>query len=677
MTEHSEASANRRFDIIVIGAGHAGIEAALASARLGCRTAVFTMHLDWIGNMACNPSIGGSSKGQIVREIDALGGEMALAADETTIQSRMLNLGKGPAVHAPRAQIDRRAYADTMKARLEVQENLALKQAEIVSIGPSDAHLAPIAEGGCPAGTGGSWIVTTRTGTEYIAQCVILATGTFLRGRIHMGNLNYEGGPDGMPPSSLLAASILQLGLPLRRFKTGTPPRVHLRGVNLAKTEVQRGDPEAVPFSFAAQDPPKQITRCYLTYTTQETRRVLLENLDRSPLYSGEIEGVGPRYCPSIEDKVVRFPDKERHPVFVEPCGAHTREMYLQGLSSSMPEDVQTASLQTIPGLEKAEIMRPAYAIEYDCVDPLALRATLEFRDFPGLYGAGQFNGSSGYEEAAAQGLMAGINAAHRVLGRPPFTLRRSEAYIGVLIDDLITKGCAEPYRMMTSRAEFRLLLRHDTADRRLTPYGRALGLISDQRWQAFQEKQAQIEAEKQRAQHTKIRLATVCGQEQRSDGGDKNAPEKHFSRAALAAPPQAVAELLRHPELSYDLLAPHDPTRPSHLTPDVLLTAETDIKYEGYLKRQEAQVREMNRLEDVPLPPDLDYFSIAALRLEARDKLTRIRPETLGQAARISGVNPADVQVLLLYLKKNAMSLRECHPDSSHALNRIYNCFT
>ena len=606
------------YDVIVIGAGHAGIEAALASARLNCRTAVFTMHLDWIGNMACNPSIGGSSKGQIVREIDALGGEMALAADETAIQCRMLNLGKGPAVHAPRAQIDRRAYADTMKARLEAQENLELKQAEIVAVERS-----------------GGWTVTTRTNTAYTAQCVILATGTFLRGRVHVGPLQYEGGPDGMPPAAALADSLRALGLPLRRFKTGTPPRVHLRSVDTAKAEVQRGDPEAVPFSFVTQQPPRQTAQCYLTYTTQETRRVILENLDRSPLYGGAIEGVGPRYCPSIEDKVVRFPDKERHPLFIEPCGGNTQEMYLQGLSSSMPEDVQMSFLRTIPGLERCEVMRLAYAIEYDCVDPLALRSTLEFRDFPGLYGAGQFNGSSGYEEAAAQGLMAGINAAHRVLGRPPFTLRRSEAYIGVLIDDLITKGCAEPYRMMTSRAEFRLLLRHDTADRRLTPHGHALGLISDERWQAFLEKQAQIEAEKQRALHTKIRF----GQEQRSD----------------VAPPQAaaLAELLRRPQLSYALLAPYDPTRPSHLSPDILLTAEADLKYEGYLKRQEAQVREMNRLEDVPLPLDLEYRGIAALRLEAREKLARVKPETLGQAARISGVNPADIQVLLLYLRR------------------------
>jgi tRNA uridine 5-carboxymethylaminomethyl modification enzyme len=443
-----------------------------------------------------------------------------------------------------------------------------------------------------------------------------------------------------MPPAAVLADSLRALGLPLRRFKTGTPPRVHRRSVDLAKTETQQGDPEAVPFSFAEKNPPKQITQCHLTYTTEETRRVILENLDRSPLYGGQIEGVGPRYCPSIEDKIVRFPDKERHPVFVEPCGGKTQEMYLQGLSSSMPEDVQAAVLQTIPGLEKAEIMRLAYAIEYDCVDPLALRPTLEFRDFPGLFGAGQFNGSSGYEEAAAQGLMAGINAAHRVLGRPPFTLRRNEAYIGVLIDDLITKGCAEPYRMMTSRAEFRLLLRHDTADRRLTPYGRALGLIPDERYQVFQEKQSQIEAEKERASRTQIQPSPAL-----------NALLGQLGTSPLAGA-ASLLELLRRPQLSYALLAPYDPTRPP-LLPDVLLTAETDLKYEGYLKRQEAQVREMNRLEEVPLSPDLDYQAIAALRLEARDKLTRVKPETLGQAARISGVNPADIQVLLLSLKR------------------------
>jgi len=629
------------FDIIIIGAGHAGIEAGLAAARLGCRAAIFTQSLDALGNMPCNPSIGGSSKGHIVREIDALGGEMACVADETAIQCRMLNLGKGPAVHSPRAQVDRRAYADAMKLRLENQPNLELKQAEIVAIQPGMFHVKHFnsdqehkrgSRSDCtPQGhvkhynsKQDQWIVTTKTQTTYTCVCLILATGTFLRSRIHIGEHNHVGGPDGLPAAKLLSASLEALDIPLQRFKTGTPPRVNCRSVDFFLTQTQAGDEEAVPFSFATQTKCKQLANCYLTFTTDQTKQVILENLHRSPMYSGKIDGIGARYCPSIEDKVVRFADKERHSLFIEPCGLNTNEMYLQGISSSLPEDVQHAFLRTIPGLENAEVMRLAYAIEYDCVDPLALKSTLEFREQPGLFGAGQFNGSSGYEEAAAQGLMAGINAAHKVLGRPPFMLKRHEAYIGILIDDLVTKGTNEPYRMMTSRAEYRLLLRHDTADRRLTPYGYELGLVSRERYEVFQAKQAMIEAEKRRAQATKI--------------------DWQGKRCSLA-------ELLRRPELSYEALADLDPTRPT-LPREVITNVETDIKYEGYLRRQEAQVREMARLEEVALPADLDYTAITALRLEAREKLGKARPETLGQAARISGVNPADVQVLLLCVK-------------------------
>ena len=600
---------NNNYDIIIIGAGHAGIEAALAAARLGCRTAIFTQSLDAIGNMPCNPSIGGSSKGHIVREIDALGGAMAQVADETAIQCRMLNLGKGPAVHSPRAQVDRRAYADAMKHRLENTPNLHLKQAEIISIVSRET----------------SWAITAVTQTEYTCAALILATGTFLRSRIHIGEVNHAGGPDGMPAATQLSASLEALGIPLQRFKTGTPPRVNRRSVDFTQTQEQPGDPEAIPFSFATQGECRQLANCHLTFTTEQTKQVILENLHRSPMYGGKIEGIGARYCPSIEDKIVRFSDKERHSLFIEPCGLQTNEMYLQGISSSLPEEVQHAFLRTIPGLENAEVMRLAYAIEYDCIDPLSLKSTLEFRDHPGLFGAGQFNGSSGYEEAAAQGLMAGINAAHKVLGRRAFTLKRHEAYIGILIDDLVTKGTSEPYRMMTSRAEYRLLLRHDTADRRLTPYGYELGLISQERYQAFQAKQQMIEQETQRAHAVKI-----------------NWQGKRTS----------LAELLRRPEIGYDSLADLDPERPT-LPREVIASVEIDIKYDGYLRRQEAQVREMARLEDVPLPPNIDYASISALRIEAREKLARTRPETLGQASRISGVNPADVQVLMIYLNR------------------------
>ncbi|MDR3314215.1 MAG: tRNA uridine-5-carboxymethylaminomethyl(34) synthesis enzyme MnmG [Oscillospiraceae bacterium] len=617
------------YDVIVIGAGHAGIEAALAAARLGCRTAVFTVSLDWVGNMPCNPAIGGSSKGHLVREIDALGGEMARAADENAIQCRMLNLGKGAAVHSPRAQIDRRAYAGSMKVRLEQQPNLELRQAEIVEI-RKNVSRETIAAG---------YEVITRTGMCYTAQCVVLATGTFLCGKIHLGDTHYAGGPDGMPPAAGLSDSLRGLGVPLRRFKTGTPPRVHRGSIDLTQMEPQRGDPEAVTFAFEGGAPQQQ-AMCHLTYTTAETKRVIQENLHRSPLFSGQIEGVGPRYCPSIEDKIVRFPEKERHPVFLEPCGRDTAEMYLQGLSSSLPEDVQLAFLRTIPGLERCQVMRPAYAIEYDCVDPLALRPTLEFKALAGLYGAGQFNGSSGYEEAAAQGLVAGINAAHKVLGKPPLVLSRAESYIGTLIDDLVTKGCREPYRMMTARSEFRLLLRHDTADRRLRPVGYQLGLVAADCYARFRAKQATLEAERLRAQSVTLPPSAAL-----------NALLEAHGTAPLVSGIR-LAELLRRPQIDYKMLQPFDPTRPE-LPEAWLREVETDLKYEGYIKRQEAQVREMKRLEALQLPPTLEYAQIPALRLEAREKLNATQPETIGQAARISGVNPADISVLLIYLHK------------------------
>ncbi|MDR1464043.1 MAG: tRNA uridine-5-carboxymethylaminomethyl(34) synthesis enzyme MnmG [Oscillospiraceae bacterium] len=613
-------------DIIVIGAGHAGIEAGLAAARLGARVAVYTIQLDWVGNMPCNPSVGGSAKGHLVREIDALGGEMGRAADAVTLQSRLLNLGKGPAVHSPRAQVDRRAYSDRMKCRLEMQEKLELRQAEIVS-------LEKLADKD-------GWAVLTRTGAREEARCVVLATGTFLAGQIHLGELHYASGPDGMPPAAALADSLRALGLPLRRFKTGTPARVHRRSLDLSKTTPQSGDAAAVAFSFSASAPPKQRSDCYLTYTNAETRRVILENLHRSPLFGGQIEGVGPRYCPSIEDKMVRFPDRERHPVFIEPCGADTQEMYLQGLSSSLPEDVQLAFLRTIPGLEHCQVMRLAYAIEYDCVDPLALRPTLEFADHPGLFGAGQFNGSSGYEEAAAQGLVAGINAARKALGLPSVILPRTGSYIGTLIDDLVTKGCAEPYRMMTSRSEVRLLLRQDTADRRLTPLGQEIGLVSAEHSSRFEAKLAAIAAERQRVQ------ALVL-------------PPTEALQAVLRAAGTAelpsgarLADLLCRPQLDYALLAPFDPSRPE-LDPAVMETVAIDLKYEGYLRRQEAQVRDAARLEECPLPEDLDYAVIPSLRTEAREKLAKVRPLSVGQASRISGVNPADVSALLIWMEK------------------------
>lgn len=613
-----------QYEVAVIGAGHAGIEAGLAAARLGAETAVFTIHLDWVGNMPCNPSIGGTSKGHLVREIDALGGEMGIAADETTIQSRMLNISKGPAVHSLRAQIDRRAYSQRMKHALEKQDRLTLKQDEIVEITRREA----------------GWQLRTRLEAIYSAKAVVLATGTFLGGRIYVGDVSYESGPDGMFPSVALASSLKRLGIPVRRFKTGTPARVNSRSVDFAVLEEQAGDDLLVPFSFWGKEQIKNKCSCYITYTNAETKRIILENLSRSPLYGGKIEGVGPRYCPSIEDKIVRFAEKERHQVFIEPCGLGTEELYLQGLSSSLPADVQEAFLRTIPGLEHVQVMRAAYAIEYDCVDPLALRPTLEFLDCDSLFGAGQFNGSSGYEEAAAQGLIAGINAARKVQGKTPFVLDRATSYIGTLIDDLVTKGCSDPYRMMTSRSEYRLILRQDNADLRLTPLGREAGLIDDIRWQRFCAKKAEIEQERLRAEHTVLPPSAALNK----------ALERAQTTPLKSGAP--IAELLRRPQVDYLLLEPFDEARPA-LRDEIFVQVQTEIKYEGYISRQQAQINEMRRLEEKKLPEGLCYSAISGLRLEAQEKLARIRPENVGQASRISGVSPADVSVLLIYLAK------------------------
>lgn len=614
-----------KIDVAVIGAGHAGIEAGLAAARLGCKTEIFTINLDWVGNMPCNPSIGGTSKGHLVREIDALGGEMGIAADKNTLQSRMLNLGKGPAVHSPRAQVDRRAYCGYMKRVLEEQENLKLRQAEITDIEQ----------------IGSEWVLTTRLEAVYRAKCVVLATGTFLGGRVYIGDVSYESGPDGVFPATELSKSLKALGLPLRRFKTGTPARVNRRSIDFSNLEIQKGDEQTAPFSFSGKADVRNKLDCYITYTNEKTKEVILSNLHRSPLYSGKIDGVGPRYCPSIEDKIVRFSEKERHQIFIEPCGENTQEMYLQGLSSSLPEDVQLEFLHSIPGLEHCEVMRTAYAIEYDCVDPLSLKRSLEFNGFDGLFGAGQFNGSSGYEEAAAQGLIAGINAAHKVLGREPLELDRASSYIGTLIDDLVTKGCSDPYRMMTSRSEYRLLLRQDNADRRLTPIGHAVGLISDERYAEFQHKLELIDEEKRRAQNTVIHACEelnallVSRETSPIDGGIR------------------LSELLRRPQADYNLLAPFDPTRPN-LPREIFEQVEIDIKYEGYIHRQQAQVAEMRRLEVKRIPADIDYSHLSGLRLEAVEKLSKIRPENVGQASRISGVSPADISVLLIHLEKD-----------------------
>lgn len=610
------------FDIAVIGAGHAGIEAALAAARLGCSTIVFTINLDAVGNCPCNPSIGGTAKGHLVREIDALGGEMGRTADACTIQSRMLNLGKGPAVHSLRAQIDRNHYARLMKHKLETCPNLLLRQGEIVKLEQA----------------GEEWLLTSRLEAVYRAKAVIIATGTFLGGKVFVGDVSYESGPDGMFPAAFLPDSLKELGISLRRFKTGTPARVLRSSIDFTNLEVQQGDEPIVPFSYDTEEPLENKAVCHVSWTNDETKQVILENIHRSPLYGGQIEGIGPRYCPSIEDKVVRFPDKPRHQLFIEPCGLDTEEMYLQGMSSSLPEDVQVAFYHTIPGLEHAQIMRTAYAIEYDCCDPLQLSATLEFRDWPGLYGAGQFNGSSGYEEAAAQGFVAGVNAARKVQGKEPFVLDRASSYIGTLIDDLITKGASDPYRMMTSRSEYRLVLRQDNADERLTPLGRELGLISDRRWEKFQRKQEQKQAELKRVQKVTLPPSETLNQILVSRG---------TSPLTTGA---KLADLLKRPQITYEDLAPVDKDRPQYSTA-VFEAVEIELKYEGYIKRQRADIEEARRLERKRLPQDVDYSAIQGLRLEAGEKLNKVKPENIGQAGRISGVSPADISVLLIWL--------------------------
>lgn len=612
------------YDVMVIGAGHAGIEAALAAARLGCKTAIFTINMDAVGNCPCNPSIGGTAKGHLVCEIDALGGEMGKTTDACFLQSRMLNKGKGPAVHSLRAQIDRRKYSEIMKHKLELQKNLDLRQAEIVSIKRND----------------NLWILNSSVGGIYKGKSVILATGTYLDGKVFIGDISFSSGPDGMFPAIELGISLKKLGLPLRRFKTGTPARVLRSSIDFSGLEEQIGDDPVVPFSYETKNIGKNQVVCHISWTNEDTKRVILENINKSAMYSGKIEGVGPRYCPSIEDKIVRFADKKRHQLFIEPCGLNTEEMYIQGMSTSLPLDVQEEFYHTIKGLENALIMRPAYAIEYDCVDPLAMFATLEFKDFPGLFGAGQFNGSSGYEEAAAQGLVAGINAALKIQGKKQIILDRSNSYIGTLIDDLVTKGISDPYRMMTSRSEYRLILRQDNADERLTPIGHSIGLISEERWSNFEIKQKLKKDELKRISKVVI------------------APSEKLNEVLVSRETSPIStgvkliELLKRPQIGYEDLTDFDVTRPNILR-EIFEQVEIEVKYEGYIKRQLSQIKEMERLEKKLLPVDFDYNSVTGLRLEAGEKLNKVKPLNIGQASRISGVSPADISVLLIWLAR------------------------